>query len=140
MIRCDNRSTPTTATFRETAMEFFSEQEAYVWMIEKFLNCEPKLFKNTALNLKYLCHGARGAIYFSRSKLELRKPYLISNGWYVELNLRNTQKIRNLGKLANAARLKYKIDWKWSALNQRTKAPIDVDMLLAELEQFTGMV
>ena len=134
MKRSDNRSTPTTATFRGTAKEFFSEQDAYVWMLDRFISCEPQLFTQAAPDLKYLCHGARGATYFSQSKAEPRKPHPLSNGWYVELNLGNTQKILNLGKLASAARLKYGVDWKWDALNQRTRVPIDVEAILAELE------
>ncbi len=137
MKRSDNRSTPTTATFRGTAKEFFSEKDAYVWMVERFISYKPQLFTHTASDdLKYLCYGARGATYFSRSKVELRKPHSLPNGWYVELNLGNTQKIRNLGRFASAVRLKYEVDWKWDALNRRTKAPIDVEAILAELDQF----
>jgi hypothetical protein len=137
MKSSDNRSTPTTATFRGTPKEFSSEKDAYLWMLGRFISCEPQLFTGTASHLRYLCYGARGAIYFSRSRVELRKPQPLPNGWYVELNLGNTQKIRNLGKLASAAQLKYGTDWKWDALNRHTKAPIDVEALLAELEQFT---
>lgn len=133
------RSTPTTATFREVAMEFLSEQDAYVWMIERFLSHDPQLFTHTASNLRYLCHGTRGATYFSQSAVELRTPHSLLNGWYVELNLGNTQKVRNLGKLALAGKLKYGIDWKWHALNRRTRAPIDVESLLAEIEQISSI-
>ncbi len=139
MKRNDNRATPTTATFGGTRKEFLSEQEAYVWMLTRFISQQPQLFSGTASHLKYICSGVRGAIYFSRLPQELRKPHALRNGWHAELNLGNSQKIRNLGKLASAIHLKYGVDWKWDALNRHTNAPIDVEALLAELDQFTGI-
>lgn len=139
MKRSDNRATPTTATFDGSRKEFLSEQEAYVWMLNRFISHEPQLFTGTASHLKYICSGARGAIYFSQLPQDLRKPRALSNGWHAELNLANSQKIRNLGKLASSTHLKYGVDWKWDALNRLTNAPIDVEALLAELDQFTGI-
>lgn len=137
MKRSDSRATPTTAAFCGIVKEFLSEQEAYVWMLNHFMNQEPKPFTGTASDLKYLCCGARGATYFAQRPQILRKPYALRNGWHAELNLGNSQKIRNLGKLASVAQLKYGVDWRWDALNRHTNTPIDVEALLAELDQFT---
>ena len=134
--RSDSRSTPTTAIFKGTEIAFVSEQDAYCWMIKRFLNYKPQLLTDTASNFKHLCFGARGATYFSQSKADIRKPHQLTNGWYVEMNLSNTQKICNLIKIANAAGLVYETDWKWDVLNRRTKAPIDVEALLAEIAKF----
>jgi hypothetical protein len=133
MKRLDNRSTPTTVTFRGKTKEFTSEQDAYIWLIGEFIRYEPSLFDCSPSTLKYLCKGRRGASYFATSDKALRRPHPLLNGWYAELNLGNTQKVKNLGKMAITLKLKYDGDWKWNALNRHTKKPVDVDALLAEL-------
>lgn len=133
MKRSDNRSTPTTATFRGVAKNFISEQEAYIWLLDRFVSLDQAMFDRAASTSKDLCQGARGAIYFSSSAKNLRKSHPLVNGWFAELNLGNSQKFRNLVKIARTLHLQFELDWNWHALNRYAPKPVDGDALLAEL-------
>jgi hypothetical protein len=127
------RGTPTDVYVRGERKHCISEQDAYIWTLERFLRLRPNAFRSTVRDLQYICRGRRGAVYFSAFGNQLRKPHLLSNGWHAELQISNDQKIRCLAKIAIALRLSYGKDWTWDALNRYTREPIDPDALLDEL-------
>jgi hypothetical protein len=120
--------------FRGERKELPSEQDAYVWLIEKFLRLKPGLFTDPK-SASYVCKGARGADHFATSPSNLNQPTRLANGWWAELCLSNDQKVRILDDVVQYTGLKRGRDWEWQAENRPTKEFIDTDTLFAELDK-----
>ena len=126
--------TPTTVMFRGQTKVLPSEQDAYIWLVEKFLRNKPDLF-TAPESAKYVCKGRQGADYFATSDVRMHQPTRLANGWYAELCLSNNGKVSILDNLAQYAGVKRGTDWEWQAHNRLTKEYIDTDAALAELER-----
>jgi len=107
-------STPTTAVFGGLIRTFNSEADAYVWMVNRFIEHAPRIFKNPD-KLKHFNKDSRDAVRFTQTKSDGLTPRLLINGWFVDVNLPHYQKFRILEQLANLAGLKHGTDWHWHA-------------------------
>ena len=124
---------PTTVRFLGQCNVLPSQQDAFLWWIEKLLRVKPDIFTNSAS--AYACNGRRGGVYFALDRVKIRnKPGRLSNGVYVELCLSNNQKVYILDKLAQYAGLKRGRDWDWQAQYRPTRRFIDVSALFDDLE------
>lgn len=138
---------PTEAMFQGRHKHFDSEKDAYVWLIERFVQHYPQLFDAPDGNTLYVVKGSR-AMYFAMSLRRLfgDKPLLAAdpnkyhrlfNGWYAKLVLSEPQKLSLLSKFATVAGLKFGTDWDWNSLGKNSP-DLDVEALLQELIDVAG--
>jgi hypothetical protein len=124
-----------------------SEKDAYVWLIERFVQHYPRLFDAPDGNTLYVAKGSR-TMYFARSLRRLfgnkqhlaadpNKYHRLSNGWYAKLVLSDSQKLSILSKFATVAGLKFGTDWDWNSLGKNSPH-LDADALLQELIDAAG--
>jgi hypothetical protein len=125
-------ATPTTVMCLGERKSLPAEQDAYVWLIEKFLRIKPDLFADPK-SAPYVCKGGRGAAYFATCGSNMNQPMRLANGWGAELCLSNDQKVRILDNVAQYAGLKRGRDWEWQAENIPTREFIDVEALRTPL-------
>lgn len=115
-------ATPTTVSFKSDERSFQSAKEAYVWLIERFLRFHPEPFLNLNWETAFIAKGQKRN-YFGRDPKTMfhESPHLaadlnnwtrLSNGWVVNLNLSNAQKLDILMKFAAVAKLSLQ-DWRW---------------------------
>ena len=123
------RDTPTTAAFLGATANCASEQEAYIWIVEKVLKYEPQL---SGERIAEACPGKQGTEYFSRSSGKLFRYQHLSNGWFAELNISNDQKVKIVETLTQMAGLTHD-QWGWRATNRSTNLPPDVNAMLKDL-------
>lgn len=136
-------SNPTEAMFMGKTRRFETQKEAYVWLMERFIQYYPKPFEQIDRQTVFVAAGAR-TLYFARSlknlfgtsladSAEPCKYHRLTNGWYAKVVLSEHQKIELLEKFAAVAGLRIGRDWDW---NGRSKvAPfVDVDTLLAKFK------
>ena len=116
-------ATPTTVSFRGDERRYPTAKEAYVWLIERFIQTYPEPFVKLNWEAKFFAKG-RKRNYFGRDprKMFHGSPHLasdknnyiqLSNGWVVNLNLSNEQKFEILAKFAAVAKLQLGQEWKW---------------------------
>ncbi len=123
----------TTVSVFGHAYNFRAQQNAFVFLVEKFLHIEPDLF--TDPKSAHVCTGARGDIRFARSSVGMIQPVRLANGWFAELCLSNAQKVCILDDLARCSGVKRPTDWDWrTESRERPDDPIDVDALFRELD------
>jgi hypothetical protein len=128
----------TTVTLFGQPWEFPSQQDAFVWVVEKFLRMKADLF--TDPKSAHICRGARGDLRFARSTAGMIQPAPLANEWFAELCLSNPQKVGILDDLARCVGLKRPTDWDWRAESRRTPDdPLDVDTLFRELDAATSI-
>jgi hypothetical protein len=120
------RGTPTRVAFRGEGHLFQTAKEAYVWLIEEFVNAYPGPFQQIDWSTAFVAEG-RKRLYFGRSPKELfyESPHLaedknhyhrLKNGWYVNLNLGNDQKLQVLCRFAAVAKIEFDKDWSWDVV------------------------
>jgi len=113
---------PVTARFRGFTQTFSTAKDAYVWMLQHFIQAQPDLLERDK-QIQFAAKG-RGRVHFGRSPRELfvASPQLAENsnfyaklpgGWYAITNNNNKEKFDKLTKLAGVAGLKFKHDWDW---------------------------
>lgn len=141
---------PTIAQFLGKEQHCDTSKDAYMWLVERFINRNPKVFDEPSEDTLHVALGKRRN-YFGRSvaKLFAGNPELaanasnyvrLSNGWYANVNLNNAQKLDILMRLAALARLKYPEQWDFEvldpsdALMDRKDAILAAKRLLDELE------
>ncbi len=121
-----------------------SEKEAYIWLIERFVQHYPKPFVELDWETVFVAKGPR-AMYFARSLRRLfgekhqhlaadhNKYCQLSNGWFAKLVLSESQKLGLLRKFAELAGLRFGTDWDWNSLG---KNPLynDTDEIFRGLE------
>lgn len=135
-------SNPTEAMFMGNTRRFETQKEAYIWLMERFIQHYPTPFTQIDWQTVFVAKGAR-TLYFARSlkNLFLTSPEhaadpckyrRLTNGWYAKLVLSEHQKIELLEKFAAIAGLRMGRDWDW---NDRSKGAqiVDADRLLDEL-------
>jgi hypothetical protein len=127
-------ATPTTVMFRGERKTLPSEQDAYIFLIEKFLRIKPHLFTDRTSG-PYICKGREGADHFAPFGSNMHQPKRLASRWWAETCLSNNQKVCILDNVAQFAGLKRGRDWEWQAEGRTTRAFIDVDALFAELDQ-----
>lgn len=134
----------THVTFRGRDGHFDSQKEAYVWLIERFVQFYPRPFIDLDWQTVFVAAGPR-ALYFAKSPAMLfgKKQHLaddpnkyqrLTNGWYTKLVLSEKQKIELLTKFGAVAGLKLGADWDWNSLGKNSPQ-LDVDELLRRFEQ-----
>lgn len=117
---------PTVVRFKSEEKAFPSGKTAYFWMIENFINNYPSIFNEINWETIFVAKGTK-RLYFGRSlkKVFFGSPHLaedsnnyskLTNGWYVNLNLSNDQKLDILFKVAAVAKLDFEKDWSWQVL------------------------
>jgi hypothetical protein len=130
-------ATPTCVSFRGAAKSFPTAKEAYVWLIEQFVKTKPELFTNVNWETEFFAKGKQRN-YFGRApeRMFRHSPHLaedrnnyerLVNGWYVNLNLSNAQKVDILFKFAAVAKLRHGDEWYWKVPGQ--EQPLDVPSL-----------
>lgn len=134
----------TDVEFRGRKEYFDSEKEAYVWLLERFIQHYPKPFVELDWETVFVAKGPR-ALYFAKSLQRLfgehgqhlaadpNKWCQLHNGWYAKLVLSETQKIGLLTKFATVARLRFGVDWDWND-EGRLNPQRSTEDLLRELE------
>ena len=140
---------PTISYFLDERQRFPTSKAAYLWLIEKFIATKPDVFDNPSKDTIYLALGTTRN-YFSRSleKMFHGAPHLakdhnnyvrLSNGWYANVNLSNSEKFDILTKFAVIAGMEYKTQWDWKvddpteSLTEKQAATIKVRQFLDEL-------
>ena len=114
---------PVTARFRGFTHTFPTAKEAYVWMLQHFIQAQPDLLERDS-EIGSAAKG-RGRVHFGRGPRDLfpASPRLSENsnfyaklpgGWYAITNINNKEKLDKLTKLAGLAKLTFKRDWDWN--------------------------
>lgn len=141
---------PTVARFLGREQHCDTSKDAYVWLVERFINKNPKVFDEPSKDTLYVALGTRRN-YFGRSVATMfaGNPELaanasnyvrLSNGWYANVNLNNAQKLDILMRLAALARLEYPEHWDFEVLDpsdaliNRKDAILTARRLLDELK------
>lgn len=136
-------SKPTDVEFQGKTMHFESEKEAYIWLIERFIQHYSKPFVELNWETVFVAKGPR-ALYFAKSLRRLfgnrqhlaedsNKYHRLTNGWYAKLVLSELQKLSLLIKFATVAQLKFGTNWDWNSRG-RSAPFLSADDLLRELE------
>ena len=136
-------SKPTDAMFLDEVRHFPTEKEAYVWLMERFVEHYPKPFKTIDLETKFVAVGAR-TLYFAKSLKNLFKTspahaadptkyHRLSNGWYAKLILSEKQKVDLLYKFGTVAGLMMGRQWDWNG-RAAASPQLSADELLAQLD------
>lgn len=113
--------TPTDVRFLDKKASFDTAKDAYVWMVERFIQHRPALFDHPDADTRFVAMGP-GTRYFARSRAKLfeANPELeenpgmscqLSNGWFAKLNLSNKQKLDVLGRIGSVCQLREETDW-----------------------------
>lgn len=129
----------TDIVFRGQSKQFFSEKEAYFWLMERFIQYAPKAFEGLDWSSYFRATGAR-TLYFARSLGELfqsapshandpNKFYLLKNGWYAKALLTEKQKLELLLKFAAVASLPIREQWDWNGYAERFPGMAEADIL-----------
>lgn len=120
-----------------------SEKDAYIWLIERFIQHYPKPFVVLDWETVFVAAGPR-SLYFAKSLNRLfgesyerlaQKQHnwrRLSNGWYAKLVLNEKQKLGLLNKFSAVAQLRFGVDWDWNCEGRENpqKSPME---LLQEL-------
>lgn len=140
---------PAIARFFERAQSFSTSKDAYLWLIERFIDSKPSVFDDPSKDTIYLALG-RKRNYFGRNmkKMFHGTPKLIenpcnyallTNGWYANINLNNPQKFDILMRFAALSGMEYPAQWDWEVLDptellmDKQTATIRAKQLLDEL-------
>lgn len=120
------RGTPTRVAFRGEERVFDTAKAAYLWLLEKFVAMNPDLLTTPDWRHAFIAEG-RQRRYFAQSPKDLfdGSPHLaddatmyaqLSNGWFVNLNIGNDQKLGILAKVAAVSEFKIDVDWAWEVM------------------------
>ena len=135
------QKTPTKVQFGDKQNTFPSAKKAYVWLVEKILNTRTNLKFSDAVFKKMFIEGTHGARYLAlkaeelfpaKSKDQIREMkdtlwHELPNGWALNLNLSNKQKIDRLFALSAVCKLEYKKDWSWHVEGEEESDLSDFD-------------
>jgi len=138
-------SKPTDVEFLGHKEHCDSEKDAYIWLIERFVQHYPKPFQELDWETLFVAKGPR-ALYFAKSVRRLfgvdrddlasdqNKWHRLDNGWYAKLLLSEAQKLTLLHKFGSVAHLRFGVDWDWNGQG-RARPQLSGDELLRELEE-----
>ena len=127
----EGRGTPATARFRKEQEWFPSSKEAYVWLMQKFIQDRPDILEGEDWQRAFIAKG-RAVNYFAKDVESLfrRSPHLakdsnkyawLGGGWYADVNLNNVQKFDALCRFGAAAEYEFKKDWDWGEDGLKTE-------------------
>lgn len=147
-----------SASFRSIKRSFHHAKDAYLWLVENFIELRPEIFTEPALDTTGLIalgrarnsEGKPFRNYFARSPQGLFRssPELaeqsdkyaqLRNNWYANINLNNVEKFDLLNKFGNQLSLVHGKDWSFLVENPtaefqaRINRPTSADELFAEL-------
>lgn len=134
----------TDVEFRGRKEHHATEKEAYVWLLERFIERYPKPFVELDWETVFVAIGPRAA-YFAKSVERLfgahhqhlaadRNNWVrLSNGWYAKLVLSEVQKLALLLKFGGVAGLLFGVDWDWNGRG-RANPQQSADDILREME------
>ncbi len=136
-------SKPTTALFLKETRHFPTEKEAYVWLMERFVQHYPKPFETIDWETRFVAVGTR-TIYFAKSLKNLVKTspalasdptkyHRLANGWYAKLVLSEKQKVDLLYKFGTVAGLLMGRHWDWNG-RAAASPQMTAEELLQQLE------
>jgi len=114
----------TVVEFRGKRFSADLSKDAYIWLINRFLEVKPSLLGGDDFDDLLMPTGTKRH-YFARTPAQLfaHNPKLaddsnnfrlLSNGWYADVNLADDRKLKVLRDTAKMAGLKEGADWKWS--------------------------
>jgi len=114
---------PTVATFRGRTVRFKSAVQAYLWLIERFLNHQPALLERQAEWHPFLFRGTLRT-YFARDPALLfpegsdlpHRPGTVAHvcpGWVANINLNDPLKFEILVRVSALTALEYSDDWEF---------------------------
>jgi hypothetical protein len=149
-------ATPTRCVFDGKERQFSTAKEAYLWLIERFVEARPSIFNEpsreetlyVALGKKRNYCAKTPSALFRKGTPELsdnKNNYTrLSNGWYANVNLSNTNKFEILLRFGALVHKRFERDWDFDVLDP-TEGLIDkqkivvqsqaiVESLLADLE------
>lgn len=137
----------TYAQFRGKQREFSASKIAYAWLVGEMLNVSPHLAFGDAVFQKVFINGMRGAKYIAlvpedlfpaKSNDEIRAMkdkvwHELPNGWILNLNLSNKQKVERIFALAEVCGLEYEKDWSWHVEGDEESDLSDFDEIFDQL-------
>ncbi len=125
-------SDPTIARFRCPDLEFSSQVQAYVWIVNEFVKAYPGVIESEDWRSEFMSKGRTGR-YFARNPSQLweKSPHLVydpshyvilENQWYANTNLSKKQKISTLYKLTAALQICVS-DWSFRSKAEQPSSP-----------------
>lgn len=132
-------ATPAVASFHNVKQRFETAKEAYVWLIEKFIEAHPEPFLTSSWETMFIAKGTRRN-YFGRNlkKMFHGSPHLaddqnnymrLSNGWFANLNLNNDEKLTILFKFAAVGNFVFDQEWKWEIEEKLVGDDLDIILI-----------
>ncbi len=128
----------TIARFRTIERKFLTSKEAYIFLIDSFIQAKPDLLEIDWQN-EFASKG-RVRRYFARDPKQLfeASTYLaedsnnyasVSMNWFAITNLNNEEKFSILCRLAAIGRWELERDWSWCVLDGHTRPSISTSDL-----------
>jgi hypothetical protein len=113
------RAKQTKVRFRGKENRFKESKDAYVWLLNEFINAEPNSWATAREQVR-----GRGRLYFAKSaaKLFINSPHLVNqannyqqllDGWMANVNLDDRLKAKILTDVASISGLSVGKDWTW---------------------------
>lgn len=135
------------AQFRGKQKVFAASKNAYAWLVGEMLNTRSQLSFAGSVFQKMFVKGIRGARYLAlapedmfpaKSNDEIRAMkdnfwHELPNGWALNLNLSNKQKLGRLCGLAAVCELEYEKDWSWHAEGEEESDLSDFDEVFDQM-------
>jgi len=151
-----------SASFRGSQKTFAHAKDAYLWLVEHFIELRPEIFTEPAMETTGVIALGRARNsdgkplrnYFARSRQKLFRssPELaeqsdkyakLRNNWYANINLNNVEKLDILIQFGNQLSLEHGRDWTFlvetptAEFRARLNRPSS-DELMAELHGWTA--
>jgi hypothetical protein len=138
----------TDVEFKGRTAHFNTQKDAYIWLLERFIQAYPKPFEEMSRDTVFIAKGPR-ALFFAKSLEQLfgdehqdlasdsTKWRQLSNGWYAKLVLSEVQKRELLTKFATVARWRFGIDWDWNGKGRANPEP-STDELLRRFDDLSN--
>lgn len=130
----------TVVRYRGSEQHFPTAKEAYVWLIQHFVDAKPALFQIVNWETAFVARGKKRN-YFGRNRRRMfhGSPHLaddsnnyarLPNGWYMNTNLSNREKFDILCRFAAIARLRHGTDWTWEVVDPTAELKEKLDQQL----------
>lgn len=141
------RETPTQVQFKDKQKTFSSSKKAYAWLVGEILNTIPRLAFGGSVFQEMFVKGIRGARYLALAPEDIFPAksndeiyamrdnfwHELPNGWILNLNLSNKQKLDRLCVLAAVCELEYEKDWSWHVEGDEESDLSDFDEIFDQL-------
>lgn len=141
------RETSTQVQFKDKQKTFPSSKKAYAWLAEEMFNIRPQLAFGESVFQKSFVNGIRGARYLALAPEDIFPAksndeiyamrdnfwHELPNGWILNLNLSNKQKLDRLCVLAAVCGLEYEKDWSWHVEGEEEPDLSDFDEIINQI-------